>query len=235
MNALLLCVVAQDTTKLTAAKLLSAMFAKYSASTATKGTITMRQSLSGVTVQVDTKVQFENPSKLYIRQDRKSSDPGTAIITSDGKYFSYNLPSEVSGSSHPKRLVETVVQRGSKLVVRDIYAITNSSLIDRSMPLDILIARPEHLRYRKSQWVTLVLSAGQNGTYVVSGTWREDDSSQPNGKFEMNLAKDGTLKRYVVRESISVDGRAPELVTTDYSVDLETNAKCAQELFKLAR
>lgn len=235
MNALLLCVVAQDSSKMSAGKLISTMFAKYSASAATHGMITMRQSLAGVTVQIDTKVQFESPSKLYIRQDRRSSDPASAIITSDGKYFSYNVPRELSGTTTQKRLVETVAQRGARLGVREIYAITNSSLIDRNLALDVLIGRTEHLRYRKGQWASFALTTGQNGSYVITGSWREDEATPVTGKFEMNLLKDGTLKRYIVREVVTVEGRAPETITTDYQVDLEINSKGSQELYKLVR
>ena len=177
MMTLMLAAVAinQDATP-NAAKIISDMLMSYRKVQSLTGTIALKVSDGKGQIAITTALQYEKPSKLYIKQDKAGST--SKIVTSDGKHFTYDMPEERGllfvGQG---RLAESVVNgRGETQEVTHIYAAASASLFDRSTPLDIVISRKEDLEYINQQWATVVYR-GQteiNGVkaHVVGGDWR---------------------------------------------------------------
>src|SRR4051812_2027201 len=91
-----------------ASQLVSKMLKYYSGAQSITGTITYTASDGAGSAQLITVLQYEKPSKLYIKQYKGGPHQMMWLVTSDGKYFSYNAPDNLPGSN--ERLVETVMQ-----------------------------------------------------------------------------------------------------------------------------
>lgn len=186
----------------TASQLVSKMLQYYYEAQSLTGTITYTASDGQGQVQVVTTLQFERPSKLYMKQVKVGGQAHQWLVTSDGKQFSYDSPYGLMGSEPGKigtpggrsrRLVESVKQpvpdqivvdssgkrhlKMADLDVRQIYAITAATIGDRSVPLDIAIGRLEDLQHDKLEWMTLALNGkltfnGAEGN-LIEGQWRQ--------------------------------------------------------------
>jgi hypothetical protein len=235
----------------TAPELVGKMLRYYDAAQTLTGTIRFVQSVGEVSVGIDTSLQYEKPSKLYIRQDRRSSEPRTFLVTSDGKFFSYDLP-EGRLAVPGERLYEPVEQNGRFLGYRDIYAIVSRSLGDRSAALDIAIARLDDLKFIRGQWATVEYAAEQpgNGVKVVTGDWRAYASAPVSGRYTMWIGENGELKRFAQREVIQPEATVlderfrerpaqlnvgPQQVNSVWEVDLKVNGEPDQKLFKVVK
>jgi len=219
----------------TPAQVLGKVFEKYLEAKSLSGTITMNQTLRGYTVRIETQCQAKAPALFYLRQVRGGADPATCLVTSDGKYFSYNLPAQVRMASPNKRLVETVKQRNRTLSFRDIYMIAIGSMIDRSTATDIVFARTDNLKFRRSQWVSLKLAKREGSGFRFVGPFREHGEAPPTGDFEIWVSKDYQLEKYVQREAIQLDGSAPETVTTSWNVNVDLGNPGNDQLYQLVR
>lgn len=222
----------------TPAALVSKMLARYSSAQTLVGTIVFVQSAAGASVTTTTHVQYEKPSKLYVRQVRASSDPAESSITCDGARFSYDVPKDVAATPG-QRLIETVEQGGVRLDVKEIYAASGRSLIDRSAPLDIAISRLEDLKFLRNQWAT-VESLGkteQDGEVrqMVGGQWREYGTAAVSGRYTMWIGPQGDLRQYEVRERLAVRDQAATEVVSSWQVKLTVNGKPDPALFTLKR
>ncbi len=217
------------------AALVSRMIGRYSKANSLVGTIRFTQQLASASIGIDTELQVEKPSKLYIRQVRRSSDPRQWLVTSNGNMFSYNAPFERSRPG--ERLVEPVSQGGAKQDVRQIYSAVTASIGDRSMPLDVLIGRVEDLKYRRFQWATMAYLEGPgNKIRVVGGSWREYGDAVPTGTYEMWISEAGDLVKVIQKETISPDPRSgPQTIISTWDVAVKVNAPLNQALFTLAR
>jgi hypothetical protein len=240
-----------------ASQLVSKMLAYYTDAQSLTGTILYTATDGQGKVQLQTTLQFERPSKLYIRQ----SKPGGGqqwLVTSDGKYFSYDAPGHLLGvrqgsglvtgveGSRTTRLVEKVQQIDGVLDVGRIYAVAAyASLGDRSVPLDVAIGRKEDLKHDVLMWMT-VESGGKvqvNGVdaNLVKGGWRpygdmKAANGQPPGLYEMIITDDGKLLRYQVEQWIAADrGTPPFKLRETWDVDLTVNGKANSSLFKLVK
>jgi hypothetical protein len=165
----------------TASSIVSKVFAKYHDAKSASGSIKFVQKAGNAAVGIDTTFQFESQSKIYIRQDRRSSEGGVFFCVSDGTTFCYPLPSDHSAidpSKGGKLLYEAVNQGGRILSFRDIYAAASRGLPDRCIPLDIVISRREDLEFLTHQWVTLKVSkrkaAEDLEDTVIAGDWRAE-------------------------------------------------------------
>lgn len=235
----------------TAPELIGKMLRYYDAAQTLTGTIRFVQSVGDVSVSIETTLQYEKPSKLFIRQDRRSSEPRTFLVTSDGKFFSYDLP-ENRLAAPGERLYEPVVQAGRSLGYRDIYAVASRSLGDRSAALDIAIARTEDLKFIRGQWATVEYAPEQpgSGMKVVTGDWRAYASAPVSGRYSMWITESGELKRYAQREVIQPEATVlderfrerpaqlnvgPQQVNSVWEVDLKVNGEPDAKLFKVVK
>lgn len=229
---------AQDQGQASPAQIVSQMISKYSQAKSLTGKIVLTQTALNQSGQVTTDVQFELPSKLYIRQ-RKSTGPDTAIVTSDGKRFTYlapRRPGEVEGT----RVIEAVQFQGKILTVRDIYSASVLSLFDRNAPLDIAIGRREDLEFLRHQWASLeykgTTKRGNETVHVVMGSWREYGAVPVTGQFRLMVTQDFELREYTVSETVQPNGaQRPTNVLSTWTVDLQIDAKPDPNLFQVVK
>jgi hypothetical protein len=242
------------------AKLVSKMLRYYFEAQSLTGTIMYTATDGTGQVQVQTVLQFEKPSRIYLRQNKGGKTPQQWLLVSDGKHFAYDPPAQLQNdlTGSAPRLVEPVWQVVDKgptgqimgnYSVRQIYAVEAPGLADRSIPLDVAIGRPEDLQHDNLQWMT-VTADGQdsiNGAPVtkITGKWREygnqvTDVNYAPGQYWMYIANDGKLIRYVVERSIPRDPQHPSFTDTyklreTWDVDLALNGKPDPNLFKDVR
>ncbi len=223
------------------AELISKMFAYYNDAKTFAGTIQMTQAMMGQTTAYDTIVQFELPSKLFIKQVQKVTGR-VYLVTSDGKQFSYDVPRalEESGISKPReRLLENVVQGSLTHQVRDIYRVAVAGLPDRSMPLDVAIGQLGDLKFIRDQWATVKYdgTVDWNGekAHSISGAWREYGEADVSSTYNLLLTSEGELLRYSIKDRLSAPGQGPQDVVTTWLVRFEKNAKVDPTLFKVVR
>jgi hypothetical protein len=228
--------------------IISAMLARYHNATSVVGSInqTITASFAGTTVHqnLDTQLQFERPSRLYLKQDlhpRPGHPAQSWLVVSDGIHFSYNVPNEMV-KSDSKRLFEAVNQpaRGEVYDVPHIYAVASQSLGDRSEPLGIVMGWSEELRRIAMSWATIEAPVPDQyrgvSCYRIAGKYREKPNMQPGGTFEMFISKDGDLLKYTVSEleGAKTNGSlAVAPVVTVWDVDIKVGAAPKPELFKV--
>lgn len=234
-----------------AAALVGKMLARYDGAKTLTGTIRFTQTANNVSIVIDTAIQYEKPSKLFIRQERRSSEPRIFLVTSDGQHFSYDLP-EDRVAAQGERLIEPVKQLGRDLDIRQIYAAASRSLGDRSAPLDIAIARTEDLRFIRNQWATVDFAPSQpdTGLRVVTGNWRLNATAPASGQYEMWITEEGELKRYQQSEIIQPEttvldekfrprplglNAGPIQIVSIWDVNLQVDGKPDNALFKVVR
>lgn len=221
----------------TPGKVISDMMNHYYNSASTKGKIQMIQSAQGIAISIDTEFQFAPPSKIFIKQVRRSTNPAVSLVTGNGKHFSYPTPDTPVGAKGGDRLIETVVQQGVPLDYRQIYAAVSESLIDRCAPLDLAFARTEDLKFLRNQWATLEFLPGDNpaGDRVLGGQWRAYGAVQPVGTYKMTIGKKNELKKFEMTESVAFTDKVAGIVTTTWTCDIQANATPDEKLFTLVR
>ncbi len=227
---------AQEPGGVSPSELISRMLQRYSSARSLTGSIVLSVTTMGQTAQARTDVQFELPSKLYLRQSRATA---SCLVTSDGKRFSYDAP-KLTWHDKGVRLVEPVsLSNGKTLAVRDIYAAATASLIDRSAPLDIAIGRREDLEFLRRQWATLryqgKVSHDGAEVHAITGDWKEyGDAPRTSGSFRMLISDSGDLKQYAVSETVDVPPLGNKTVVSVWEVSLTVNGKPNAELFRVA-
>ena len=211
------------------------------------GSIRMTQAAMGMKITIDTNLQFETPSKLYLNQVKSEPNPRRWLVTSDGKHFSYNLPNSQRDSvlheNNPnERLVEAVSGGTVQQSVQDIYKATANSIGDRSPVLDVAISSIEDLRFLKNQWATISYGGrekiGEEDCYVIKGKWREYGDAQPSGEYAMFVTDEFAFRRFALRVTLSVsdsNGRStgPTELTTVWDANLKVNGAVDPALFKV--
>ncbi|MCB8933468.1 MAG: hypothetical protein M9921_00830 [Fimbriimonadaceae bacterium] len=232
---------AQESAKVSASGLVSRMLGRYSAASSMTGTIRFTQSAQRNSVTIETTLQYEKPSKLYIRQQLRSSEPMTWLVVSDGTQFSYNTPENLPGAANLPRLVEQVKQNDVTLDTRGIYKAAASSIGDRSAPLDIVIGDPDDLKGLTFQWATLEyrgqVLVGDERLDLIAGRWRPYGTAPAHGTYEMYLTPSGELRRYVVVETVGAGPENPTVieVRSVWDVNLKIDGKVDPALFKVVR
>lgn len=229
------------TEPVSATQLVSNMLAYYSAAKTLTGTIDYTASDGAGQAGVRTTIQFEKPSKLYIRQDKVGGQtPGSWLVTSDGQHFSYDPPQHLIETRNP-RLVESVkTLTGQVLDIQGIYAVVAfGSLGDRSIPLDIAISRREDLAHDVLQWATVVdngkRTLGDVETRSIIGVWKPFGDAPAEGNFELNITADGQLKRYAQQHSFRLPSGSVVNLTEVWNVNLKVDGKPDPTLFKLVK
>jgi len=226
----------QDADKPT--EMVGRMLAKYSKATTLTGEITWTQQVKESSIVTKTTLQFDLPSKLYIRQERGGASSKGMFVVSDGTTFSYPVPPDLP-SKLGERLSESVMLGGKSQTVRDIYSVISKSLIDRSLPLDVSIGRLEDLKFLRSQWVTMEVSGtatiDNNEITIIKGQWRPYGQAPPSGTYEMWLTKGDELRRYVQREKLEIDRVGLVEVVGIWDCKLVVDGKPDPDLFVIKK
>lgn len=231
----------QDAAQPSPSALITRMLSFYSNAQTLTGNIRFTQTAQNTSVTIETVLQVERPSRLYIRQVLRSSEPATWLVVSDGKEFSYNTPSNLPGHVNLPRLVEKVSQNGETLDTRSIYKAGVTSIGDRSAPLDIAIGHPDDLKSLTYQWATLEYRGrrklGDEEVDVIGGRWRPYGQAPANGEFEMYMLPTGELRRYAILESVSPQGANGAVfeVRSIWDVQIKVNGKPDPTLFRVVR
>lgn len=227
--------------------LITKMFAKYAAAETLLGKIRLTQTAGSASVTVDTDLQLERPSKMYLRQARGGSDPKMWLVTSDGKMFSYGRPEGILYGKD--RYLENVhvqdkvpgldVQRDIFLTNKDIYVAVRKSIGDRNAAMDIAVGRSDDLRVLTSQWTAFAnygkFKVNDVEANKILGGYVGEYGQAPSGSFELYITDDGDLVRYVVRQKMKFPQASQEtfeIVSTWDSV-LLVNAKVNPALFEV--
>jgi hypothetical protein len=226
------------------------MLSHYNGANSLAGHISFTQSAANTSIKGDTQVQYERPSKLFVRQALGNDTP-TRII-SDGKKFLYSLPAEAQRAMttmNPKlpqdqELVENVVQASGPdetvgaLDIGQIYAIASSGLAIRPPALDVAIARREDLKAFVDQFATVEdqgdSTVNGKAVHLIGGDWRQYADALASGKYQLAVTGDGDLVRYGLTEQIADPrpGQPPIVLTTTWDVDLKIGGSLNEDLFK---
>jgi hypothetical protein len=202
------------------------------------GTISLTQTAGGEKGRIDTQIQYERPAKLYLKQQMLTASGSIWLVTSDGKYFSYNKPRDTNTISinAGNRLIESIINKEGKLDLGGIYAASAKSLGDRSTPLDIAIARKEDLSFLRQQWATIKLAGSVNidgvTCWKIVGDWREYGEAMVSGVYTIVISESGDLKMFCINESLAINGQAVPLESR-WDVNLTVGATPNQDLFKV--
>jgi len=231
----------------TAKSLIEKMMNRYHSAQTVVGKVRLTVSTQSGSASMDTELQYERPSKLYMMQKKNVAAPDPTqpshwLVTSDGSTFSYNIPNDRYDAAPGVRLVEPVANPRVKTVhtIGSIYAAASKSIGDRSMPLDIAIANRSDLIYRRAQWATYTLSGSKEiagkMAHVVSGSFRPYAGAEVIGKFQMAITDEGDLLQYIEETNVAVgDGANAQTVriTSQWDVTLAVGAKVDPALFKV--
>jgi hypothetical protein len=221
-----------------AGPLISKMFLRYATAKSLAGGIEMNQTADGHTVNIRTEVQYQEPSKVFIRQTRTSSQPRAWLVTSDGVHFSYDRPQGVLGLKN--RFMDLVDSRQGPMSVRDIYLAVSLSLGDKSAPLDIAFGRTDDLRVIKALWGNLTI-AGQTDfkgkkVNLIHGGFRESFGGPLIGSLELLISDEGDLLRMkTVQTLVYGNVTQPITVGTLWDVNLVVDGPVNDTLFTVVK
>lgn len=230
----------------TSKELIEKMLNRYYAANTLTGKVRLTVAAQGATASLDTEVQFEKPSKLYIHQQKNVADPDPSrptswLVTSDGVKYTYDAPILTNGlgaSRSGTRLKEDVLdpRTGTKNDVKMIYAVARPTLGDFSMPLDIALAHPANLRYRRGQWIDHAVTGTKEirgkTAYIVSGKYRINQGEPESGRYQMAITADGDLLQYVESIVVGVGSKNVEIIS-QWDVDFTINGPVNPALFKV--
>lgn len=224
--------------------LIEKMLARYHAAKTLTGQVKLTVSAEGGSATLNSTIQYERPSKLYLYQQKTTGTPDTEspskwLVTSDGRIFSYNVPNEKFLAAPGVRLVEPVSNPRAKTehTIATIYGAAGKSLGDRSMPFDIAIGGREDLVFRIGQWETRetrgTKEIGGKTAYLVKGKYRPYAGALTIGEFQMAITAEGDLLQYVEEQHVGVEGRNPVKVHSQWDVQFNVDGKVDPALFKV--
>jgi len=245
LTALAMIAIAQESPQeaqgsVNASLLVQKMIEYYNDAATMTGTIVMTTKVGDESGSISTTMQFESPSRIYIRQQKSTGDKRVWLIVSDGKKFAYDSPGVAAWEDPGKRLLEPVVYPNLVFKVRDIYAATAKSLGDRSTPLDIAIGRTDDLKYLRAQWKTVSYKGksthlGQE-VNVVMGEWRPYGEGDTQGQYRMLITPGGELKEFARSETVRPPGSNQTLnVVTTWTVNLKKDGRPDPNLWATVR
>jgi hypothetical protein len=224
-------------------KIMSRMFAHYAEANSVVGTIRMTQSAQGKAVHTQTELQFERPSKIFLRQVRDGLKGRQWLLTSDGNTFSYNRPDDEDYGRD--RYVEYVTQHNKALTISEEMLAAYKSLGDVNPILESTVASKEWLTRLTQQWATLVYHgrATVNGKDVaeVTGEYRDTNLVKVSGTFSAYVTDEGELVRYQLKQIMQVGNPTnpretiPVEVVTTWDSDLKLNGRTDPTLYRVVK
>ncbi|MGV3618159.1 MAG: hypothetical protein ACO1SV_22765 [Fimbriimonas sp.] len=219
-----------------AGSLISKALVRYYDAKSLVGQIRLTQTAKGVSLTIDTTVQYDRPSMLAIQQVKGGSEPRRATVISDGKHFAYDRPEGTYGQS---RFVEFVTQNGYTQTIKDLYGASFRSLVDRSPVLDIAIGRREDLQSLKehlgAKKITGRTKVRGVDVYVIEGDYHDKLGAAPTGTFLLMISDAGDIVRFSQLQRFRVPDKTNETieVVSTWDADLKVDAKTDSRLYNV--
>lgn len=217
-----------------AGALISKAMAHYYDAKSLSGQIRLTQSAKGVTLTIDTFIQYDRPNQFAIEQARTGAVAKRIFMVSDGKKFSYDRPEGTYGQN---RFLEDVTQkdfvskRDYTQSVKDMYSAASRTLLDRSPILDIAIGRREDLTVVRDKWgakkVTGRTTLRGTEVVVIEGAYHDRPGAAPTGTFQMMVTEQGDILRYGHTQRYRVPDQTNETIeiVSIWDADLKVDAK----------
>lgn len=209
-----------------AGQLIKKMVDHYASAKSLSAKIKLTQSARGFSITIDSTVAFDQPDRMLIRQVKTGGNPGSWLVISDGKTFSYPKPENING---PSRFVENVNQLAGHQDVREMYGVSGTTIPDRSAVLDVLFGRAEDMemyypRWRGFKFGQPIKIRGVE-CQVVEGDYCDNADNQPTGKFTLAITADGDLLRYTTTNKYQAPSDPPQVVEvlSVWDVDAKIN------------
>lgn len=227
-----------------AGALISKAFTRYYDAKSLSGQIRLSQSAKGVTLTIDTAIQYDRPNQFLIEQVRNGSTPKRIYAVSDGKKFSYDRPEGTLGQS---RFIEDVTQRDQVTKrdyvqnLKEMYSAASRSLLDRSAILDIAIGRREDLAVVRDKWgakkVTGRTTLRGTEVVVIEGAYHDRPGAAATGTFQMMVTEQGDILRYGHTQRYRVPDQTNETIeiVSIWDVDLKVEVKTDQGRYRVFR
>ncbi len=231
--------VAQDAA---AAKVI-AMVKHYQDRLCANGNITWTIESPKDSLKVRTDFQYLRPNKFWLLQQSVGGSRRTGSIISDGKYFVYKPVNEDRVPSKKDYVMEPIkeARSGKLLTVDEIFIVGAPGLIDRSVPLDIVMGRPDNVAHLDKLLGVVKISGteqvnGQECT-IITGTMRTIYTAAPSIRMTMAISKENELVQLKTVESIAGDNKQPITfhMTWDVSVTVNDEKQIQQKFFKLPK
>ncbi len=223
--------------KESASQILSKVFSRYAGAQSISGNIKMSQTARGVTLSINTDLQYDRPSRIYLHQIRYGNNPKEWLLVSDGKSFSYNKPNDRSFGRD--RYSELVTQNGVDQKISELYMASEQSLGELNAILDVAICQPSRLNRLKAQWATIKYQGRVtlNGALVkkISGQYRDDPNAPANGEFGIYVTEEGDFVRYETTQRFVFPtiSNQPVDVKTTWDSTLKVGEKTNPSLYKV--
>lgn len=228
---------ASDTSdSVSAGSLISRVIRHYYDAKSLAGTIKLVQSTKGVSLSIDTDIQFDRPDKFFLRQVRGGTSPKRMTTVSDGKYFSYDKPSEKIG---PPRYYEAVTQHGYTQSIGEIFGLSALSCLDRSPVLDVLVGRRSDLEYLRARLGTMSVTKTTNTStgkiYEIEGLYMDLPGEEPTGRFQITVTDGGDMLRFIKIQRYRVDDVLKEtlVITSTWDVHVKVDVKTDPSLYNV--
>ncbi len=226
----------------TAVQIVEKMLAKYAGATTLTGTVSFVQSAEGRSIKSETQLQYEKPSKIYLRQIfQSSSEQRDLMLVSDGTVFTYDKP---EGTLGRPRFRENVTQNRRQQTIQELYTAERLSLVDRSPLIDIAIGRTQDLRDVLGQWANMKvhsvvkLKDREIEATAIVGNYRDNADAPLSGNFEIYITSDYEVVRYVTKyvTLVTTDkGQRNVEVQTIWDSTLKVNSKVDPALFRVLK
>lgn len=187
-------------------QLVSRMLKVYADTRQLDGQIVLTASDGHGTTKMTTDVAYDAPSKILVRQVAVGSEGRTVIVISNGQKFVYTAPDYL----HDTTLLEEPINlNGYIRQYREIFGVAGQSLIDRSVPLLILIAQPDDLKEVVKRFITVddLGSSTINGRScrLVGGTYREVVGGSTFSKYRMAIDEKAQLVQFALQQTYVSD------------------------------
>lgn len=224
--------------------IISAMLLRYYNASSLKATIVHTVAAMGKSQSIQTDLQFERPSLISIKQSRSEPDPQTWIASSDGKLFSYPVPTGVVlGSDQSKWLVEPVKNNlGNEQSIQDLLQAAADSLPDISDPVLIMAGWKDAQKAMIRKWSNLQLQTvvDKNGVkdWAITGIYTSGATGSLKGNFTMIISPDNDLLSMEIKRNFAIPNGTPDqaVQTVDtWICQTVLNGAVDHSLFKISK
>lgn len=223
--------------------LVSRMLTTYHNRRSADGTITLVITAANQGIRVNTQLSYLMPSRLYLNQRSEGRTPRSALVISDGKQFMYPAPRTSRVLNQSPFVYERVESANGKLqLVGDIYGAASSSLVDRSIPLDIVINRRSDLEYMALLLTNLRYTgkkaAGSVEWHTVEGNIRLSPADPPSNRCRFWIDDEFHLRRFETEETYKADDGVTNITTVwrwDLNITLDEVDKIDRNRFTIRR
>lgn len=227
-----------------AAQKVITMIKKYQNKLCANGNITWTVQSPKDSLKVRTDFQYLRPNKIWIlQQSVGGSSRKSGTIVCDGKYFVYRPDNKTTIETRRDLVKEPVreARTGRLLTIDEIFIIGSTGLLDRSVPLDIVMGRLDNVDHL-DRLLGDVKPAGEatvNGKEcdLYSGKMRRVYNADPTIPYTLAISKSNELIQMKTVETIMGENKQAVTfhMTWDVSVTLNDEKQIQQKFFALPR